>query len=364
MPLLYIGLMSGTSRDGADAVLGRLEGDRFRLLHALCHPMPAPLRGELLALDDGATTPEQIGHLETRLGRWFAEAARRLLEESGVRREAIRAIGCHGQTVRHRPDDPLAPFTLQLGDPSILAEETGITTVADFRRRDLAAGGQGAPLVPAFHAALFHDSREERAVLNLGGIGNLTLLPPRGAVTGFDTGPANCLLDAWARRHLHAPMDRDGAWAAGGEPSAPLLERLLAEPWFATSPPRSTGPDHFSPGWLERRLRGEAPQTVQATLLALTVESIAQALARHAPACQRLLVCGGGLHNRALMEALERRLAPLPIHSTAEYGLDPDWVEAAAFAWLAHRTLQGLPGNLPEVTGAAGPRVLGAIYPA
>jgi anhydro-N-acetylmuramic acid kinase len=295
----------------------------------------------------------------------LGETVLALLQESGVSAGAIRAIGSHGQTLRHRPFGD-APFTMQVGDGNVIAELTGIATVADFRRRDVAAGGQGAPLVPAFHAATLHVADEDRAVLNIGGIANLTLLPAAGAVRGFDTGPGNCLMDAWCLRHRGERFDRAAAFAAGGACSSGLLERLLAEPWLALAPPKSTGRDHFHAQWLDAMLAGLdlSPDDVQATLNRFTAQSIADALRRQMPACRRLLVCGGGVHNPVLMANLSTALPGVIIESTASQGLDPDFVEAMAFAWLARETCANRPGNLAAVTGARGPRVLGCIYPA
>jgi anhydro-N-acetylmuramic acid kinase len=274
------------------------------------------------------------------------------------------AIGSHGQTLRHRAHGPL-PFTLQLGDPSTIAERCGVRVVADFRRRDVAAGGHGAPLVPAFHAATLHADAEDRAALNLGGIANVTLLPARGVVRGFDTGPANGLMDAWCLRHTGAAYDAGGAFAMQGRVDDALLARMLDEPWFTQPPPKSTGRDQFHLGWVEARLAGnEGPADVQATLLALSVRTIADALRASQPGTRRLIACGGGVHNAALMAALAAAMPGVTVESSAAHGLDPDFVEAMAFAWLARETLANRPGNLAAVTGAAGPRVLGAVYPA
>jgi anhydro-N-acetylmuramic acid kinase len=380
--MLYIGLMSGTSADAIDAALLRLPpGGGFELLATHAHPLPAELKNRIAALcEPGAGVAgealrerdrlDELGALDTRLGELFAQAALALLAKTGHRPVEIRAIGSHGQTLRHRPAGA-DPFTLQLGNPAVIAERTGITTVADFRRRDLAAGGQGAPLAPAFHAFAFRAARCARAILNIGGIANLTYLPAGEStetVLGFDTGPGNTLLDQWIRRTLGEDYDRDGAWAAGGRPQAALLEVLLADPYFRRLPPKSTGREYFHLGWLERALAHFAappsPQDVQATLLALTARSIAQALREYLPPVGELFVCGGGAHNRALLARLAEELPGIPVRTTDSLGLAPDWVEAAAFAWLAHRTLEGLPGNLPSVTGAARAVILGGIYKA
>jgi anhydro-N-acetylmuramic acid kinase len=289
------------------------------------------------------------------------------LVRSGLRAGEIRALGSHGQTVRHHPAGAY-PFTSQLGNPAVIAELTRITTVADFRARDVAAGGQGAPLAPGFHAAQFRSPAVDRVILNLGGIANITYLPSAGAqpVIGFDTGPGNTLIDQWTYRHRQQRFDRDGAWAATGRVSGALLERLLADPYFAMAPPKSTGREHFHLDWLQGHLAalGQvlAAQDVQATLLELTARSVARALTGFVPGVRELYVCGGGSHNRALMAALSERLPEMTLHTTEELGIHPDWVEAVAFAWLAHQTLEGLPGNLPSVTGARRPVILGAIY--
>ena len=360
---LYIGLMSGTSLDGVDAVLAELSGPRPRLLADVHLAFDARLRGELLALNArGDDEIERAALAGNALARCYALAVERVLDAGKRPASAVRAIGCHGQTVRHRPG---LGFTTQIGNAALLAELTGLSVVADFRSRDVAAGGQGAPLAPAFHAAMFANATEARAALNLGGIANLSFLPREAAVTGFDCGPGNCLLDFWAARHLGRPMDENGAWAQGGKPIAALLARLLAEPYFAAPPPKSTGRDLFNAGWLQDKLGGgEDPQAVQATLLELTARSVADALARHCSGARRVIVCGGGAKNGALLRRLGELLAPATLETSDRHGIDPRWVEAACFAWLAKRALEGKPGNLPSVTGAREARVLGAIYPA
>jgi anhydro-N-acetylmuramic acid kinase len=362
---LYIGLMSGTSLDGVDALLVDFAAEQPRI-RAACHtPYPPELRAELLELSH-ASHPElhRLAQLDVMLGELYAAGVRRLLDEAGAAAADIRAIGSHGQTVRHHPHGP-HPYTLQLGDPNIIAERTGITTVADFRRRDIAAGGQGAPLVPAFHAALFRHPDHARVILNLGGIANITVLPHQAQVpiTGFDTGPGNALLDGWSARHCGTPYDAAGRWAGGGTSSPRLLQRLLDEPYFALPPPKSTGRELFNLAWLDARLDGtETPQDVQATLLELTAASVARAVAEYAAGAREVLACGGGVYNSALMARLAVLLGPRAVLSTAELGVDPQAVEAMAFAWLARETLAGRPGNLPAVTGAAHPVMLGGIY--
>ncbi|WP_045757625.1 anhydro-N-acetylmuramic acid kinase [Xanthomonas albilineans] len=365
---LFLGLMSGTSADGIDAALVRFNAaGRAQLCLGRTYAWAPRQRAALIALGEGGNIAslDALGQLDAEVAIAFADATRRLLDEAGVAPAMVRAIGSHGQTVRHRPlADPA--FTWQLGDGNRIAELTGIATVCDFRRRDVAAGGHGAPLMPAFHAAMLGATHEDRAVLNLGGIGNLTLLPAHGQVRGFDTGPANALLDAWCQRHLDQPYDAGGVFAASGQIDADLLQRLLGDPWFALAPPKSTGREHFHLRWLEAHLDTTAlmPATVQATLLELTATTIADALLAQQPATQQLLVCGGGVHNPLLLARLQAHLPGMEVASTQSLGLDPDYVEAMGFAWLARQTLAGLPGNLPSVSGARGPRILGAIHPA
>ncbi|MBV6799043.1 anhydro-N-acetylmuramic acid kinase [Xanthomonas campestris pv. paulliniae] len=367
---LYLGLMSGTSADGIDAALVRFADATHRRCELVAGTTVAwepQLRETLVALGQGAETVaiDALGQLDAQVGLAFAAAANRLIGDSGVERRQIRAIGSHGQTIRHRPNANPA-FTWQIGDASRIAEHTGITTVADFRRRDVAAGGQGAPLMPAFHLAMLGAGDEDRAVLNLGGIGNLTLIPRDGAVLGFDTGPANALLDSWCQRHHGTPFDAEGAFAASGRVDAALLQALLADPWFALPPPKSTGREQFHLDWAVQAM-GSArldAADVQATLLELTAASVADALLRLQPTTRRVLVCGGGVRNPVLLARLAARLPGMVVESSARYGLDPDYLEAMGFAWLAAELLAGRAANLPAVTGAAGPRLLGAIYPA
>lgn len=365
MAELYIGLMSGTSVDAIDAVLVDLDHSPPRLLQRHSQAWPHGLREIALALNEpGDQELHRMALLDNAVARLFATAVNTLLRISGMPPAAIRAIGSHGQTVRHAPD-AVEPYTIQLGNPSLLAELTGVTVVADFRRRDLAAGGQGAPLAPAFHAAFLASDEEDRAVANIGGIANLTLLPATdGPVIGFDTGPGNGLLDAWTARHLDAPLDRDGAWAASGRVIPELLERLLADPYFQRQAPKSTGREYFNLAWLDNATEAFAPVDVQATLTALTAYSIARELELHMPTARRLLVCGGGVHNVTLMARLRDALPTIVVQPTTVLGVDPDYLEAICFAWLAQRTLAGQPGNLPSVTGARGARILGGIYPA
>jgi anhydro-N-acetylmuramic acid kinase len=372
MAALFIGLMSGTSLDGIDGVLVELGGHGSPPPRAHVHlPFDAALRASLLALNDNGGVDElhRAALAANALTAAYAYVAAALCRQAGVGAADVRAIGAHGQTVRHRPGaDALGGYTTQLLNGALLAERTGIDVVCDFRSRDLAAGGQGAPLVPAFHAEQFARPGVDVAVLNVGGIANLSLLPARGGdVRGFDTGPGNGLMDHWVRHHRGESFDADGAWAAGAEVDPALLQDLRSEPYFDLPPPKSTGRDLFHPGWLQQRLDrhpGLDPQAVQATLLALTIGTIADALRRHAPSTERLRVCGGGAFNGALMRSLRAALPGVDVASTTVDGVPPDQVEAFAFAWLASAFVEGRPGNLAAVTGARGQRRLGALHPA
>lgn len=367
MPL-YVGLMSGTSMDGIDAILMDIAADAMTVRAAVQRAWPTAL---VERLRRAVSAPDQVGldelgMLDTAVGRELTAAARAVLEHAGVDARQVRAIGTHGQTIRHRPDGAL-PFTLQLGDPNLLAEGLGIDVVADFRRRDIAAGGQGAPLAPAFHAAAFGSTAEARAIVNVGGIANITLLGRNGSVHGFDAGPGNCLMDAWSRTRAGQPFDRDGAWAATGTSNAPLLAHWLAEPYFSRPAPKSTGRELFSDAWLARGVEGTAlaPADVQATLLELTVTAITDAVRNSSAhlAVARVVVCGGGAFNGRLMHRLAASLGGMPVHTSSTFGIAPDHVEGAAFAWLAHRHVIGLAGNCPSVTGAQHAVPLGALYP-
>ena len=367
MPDLFIGTLSGTSVDGIDAALVRFS-PQPALVASHSMKFPADLRQELLALGvPGASEIDRLGSADVRLGRLFGQAVNQLLQQAGVNPGDIAAIGSHGQTIRHRPGGA-APFTLQIGDPNIIAATTGIPVIADFRRKDLALGGPGAPLVPAFHEAIFRQPGRDRVIVNIGGIANLTVLPGDAArpVLGFDTGPGNTLLDGWSRRCLNEPMDRDGAFAASGTPHAGLLAALLGDGYFHQPPPKSTGPEYFTADWLQRHLTavGTLPPTdVQATLLALTARSIADAI-KALPDLARpdIFVCGGGAHHGALMRALRGNLSGSTVAPTDTLGVAGDWVEAMAFAWLARQRLHALPGNCPRVTGASRPAVLGGLW--
>lgn len=358
---LYIGLMSGTSLDGVDAVLF----DGRAVLGHVHAPFPPALRDELLALNaPGPNELHRAALAANGVARSYADVTAQLLEATGHRREQIAALGAHGQTVRHRPDG-FDGYTTQLLNGALLAEQAGIDVVCDLRSRDVAAGGQGAPLVPAFHRACFGAAGRDVAALNLGGIANLSLLFADGSTGGFDTGPANCLMDGWIARHRGQAFDADGAWAASGQVLPELLAVLLAESFFALVPPKSTGRDLFHLDWLDSRLSpGQTPADVQATLLELTARSVADALKAQMPDATALIACGGGARNGRLMQRLGELLPGIAITSSAELGLPVDQVEAAAFAWLAQCFNEKRPGNLPAVTGAAGPRLLGALYPA
>jgi len=367
---LLVGLMSGTSVDSVDAALARIDDHELSLVDCLELPIPKDIRDEIAALShSGDAEIERLGRLDRRLGTLFGKACLQLLSQARVSAAEVRAIGSHGQTIRHRPPsaaeagDPA--FTLQIGDPNTIAEMTGICTVADFRRRDIAAGGEGAPLAPAFHAAVFAKPGCARAIVNIGGIANITLLH-EGETSGFDCGPGNTLLDHWAQRQLGQAYDASGSWAAEGTVNSSLLERLLSHPFLAQAAPKSTGKESFNLQWLDAELAqlGEInPQDVQATLAEFTAATICGAIASQPEPVDEVYICGGGAANVDLMRRIYERTQPSYLGTTTELGCDPAWVEAAAFAWLAHRTLAGASGNLPAVTGAAGERILGAIYP-
>jgi anhydro-N-acetylmuramic acid kinase len=365
----FIGIMSGTSLDGLDVVLIQRDDAGIRVERGHTYPYSAALKQALLGLCSPASNEIQtMLAVDVELARFIAASVNRFLEKAGLAAGDIRAIGSHGQTIRHLPDGDF-PNTLQIGDPNTIAQRTGITTVADFRRRDMAAGGQGAPLVPAFHQALFQHAGEDRVVVNIGGIANITVLPGDTTVpvTGFDTGPGNVLMDAWYRLHHEGDYDRDGQWAQSGRVNEALLRAMLEENFFRKQPPKSTGRELFNLAWLQDQLEGKTlpPQDVQSTLCQLSADSIMQAIRQHAGEARRILVCGGGIHNDALMSRLRAQaIEGGVIESTAAHGIDPDCVEGACFAWMASQTLTGEPSNLPAVTGAQGPVILGGIYPA
>ena len=373
--------MSGTSLDGVDGVLAEIPADfsdgALYTLGAAYVPFPDTLRNALMALQapDGNEI-EREAACANQLARHYADCVAQLLAQSGTAPQRVRAIGVHGQTIRHRPE---LGFTRQTNNPALLAELTGIDVIADFRSRDIAAGGQGAPLVPAFHQAVFGQAGATRVVANIGGISNISVLDGAtapGRVIGFDTGPGNVLMDAWIAQHQGVAYDADGAWAASGNVIDALLTELRAAPYFALPPPKSTGRDLFHPAWLAALLQrfsaatsnaAQTPADVQATLAAFTATTLADAIAMHAPQASAVYVCGGGAYNGHLMRqlelALQQKLHPARVESTAALGVAPNQVEALAFAWLAHRFCQHQPGNLPGVTGASGLRILGALYP-
>jgi anhydro-N-acetylmuramic acid kinase len=354
----YIGLMSGTSMDGIDAVVASFDDTGINIVATHERPYPETLRYALLkAVATPVDQPlDNVGSLDRQVGECFRDAALEVLEQSGIAAEEIRAIGSHGQTVRHQPD-AVTPYTLQIGNPDLVAAGTGITTVADFRSADIAAGGQGAPLVPPFHQWLFGSADTDRVILNIGGIANITALKSDGSpVIGFDTGPGNTLLDRWVQKHRKEPFDRNGDWAATGACADGLLEQLMSFGYFDLPPPKSTG-------WLQQyQLASYRPVDVQATLSELTAKSVSDAIERYVPETTELFVCGGGAHNEDILSRLRRRLPDTTIDTTAVIGLHPDWVEATAFAWLAMRTINKQTGNLPSVTGARRKVVLGTIH--
>ncbi len=361
---LYIGLISGTSRDGVDAALVNIENNRPDLLHAFCNPYPAAIRSDLdKLLENGERPPAgKAATLDGLLGRFFALTANELINQAGVEKHDITAIGSHGQTVWHQPD-ALRPVSIQLGNGSTISRSTGITTVTDFRKADIRAGGQGAPLAPLLHLHLFHSENERRVILNLGGIANITVLEANGGVSGFDCGPGNCLMDGWIQRSQGELYDKGGGWAATGEVQTVLLEKLLDDPFFSKAPPKSSGLEHFNMLWLQSRIDGLSleEQDIQCTLAELTAISVVRDLLAGDP-LGRILVCGGGVHNSYLMFRLRKLLGDIPVESTIIHGSDPDWVEAILFAWLAKERLAESLQNTPPITGAREPVLLGKIY--
>ncbi len=362
----YIGVMSGTSLDGVDVVLAAIDDNMVAQQASYSHPVPLQIKQDILAICQGQPlTLSQFGRLDTRLGRLFADAVQGLMTQENLHPRDVVAIGCHGQTVWHEPEGE-APHSLQIGDNNQIVARTGVTVVGDFRRRDMALGGQGAPLVPAFHHALLSHPAERRMVLNVGGIANLSFLFPGQPVRGFDTGPGNMLLDAWVWRQKGQPYDKDAQWARTGHVVLPLLQQMLSDPFFAALAPKSTGREYFNYGWLERHLAafpGLAGEDVQATLVELSAVSVSEQVLLGG-GCDRLLVCGGGARNPLLMTRLAGLLSGTEVSTTDILGISGDDMEALAFAWLAARTISGLPGNLASVTGASRETVLGAIFPA
>lgn len=364
----FIGLMSGTSLDAIDAALVDFSSSQPHLVATVNTPIPEQLRQEIVALcSPGDNEILRMGRTDHQLANLFAESCQKLLASTEIEASQVQAIGSHGQTIRHEPDLN-TPFTLQIGNPNIIAQLTGITTVADFRRRDMAAGGQGAPLAPSFHAALFHSCSVDRAILNIGGMANLTLLPRDSsqAATGFDTGPGNVLIDYWCQLHLGQPFDLDGEWARSGNIEEGLLQQMLSDTYFKAPPPKSTGRELFNNKWLENQInrysKPVSPEDMATTLAELTARTISHDLQTQLAHCKELYVCGGGTHNHFLMERLTNLNPNCQVFTTDSLGAPPDWVEAIAFAWLAKQTLERNASNLPAVTGASEPCILGGVY--
>ncbi|MFT7235850.1 MAG: anhydro-N-acetylmuramic acid kinase [Methylophagaceae bacterium] len=363
----YIGIMSGTSLDGVDVALVDIkQANDCTVIYASTFDFPAPLHQLLKQLiSDGQCLLKEFGEIDVALGQFIGHAINELLSQYEIKHRDIVAIGNHGHTVYHSPEGDL-PFSLQIGNANVIAEITQITTVADFRQRDVAASGQGAPLVPAFHQAVFSSPDRVIVIVNIGGIANVTLLSPGNAVIGFDTGPGNGLMDAWVQRHLEQAYDKDGHWAGKGKSNPALLTQMLADPYFSKAIPKSTGREYFNIDWVQLQLDqyGESIEhvDVQATLLSLSARTIMDTLSLYASNAQAVYVCGGGVHNRELMLSLQSQLNGIIISGTSVLGIDPDWVEAAAFGWLAYRTLHQKTGSLPSVTGAKHATILGGIY--
>ncbi len=370
MPELYIGLMSGTSIDGIDASLVEFCEDQIKTLAFEYIPFTESIKKKIQELSnpDNLIHLNEYGSTDTKLGHLFAQATNQLLTKTAISNLEITAIGSHGQTIYHAPNQPSA-FSLQIGDPNIIAEKTGITTIADFRRRDIATGGQGAPLVPAFHqeffSRLFNLNKQKISIINIGGIANITYLSDKKTI-GFDIGPGNTLLDYWIQKNLNLPYDKDGKWARSGNPNIKLIDDLKQDLYFQLTPPKSTGKEYFSSSWLKKKISNFpdcSAKDIQASLCQLTADTITEAIQKYAPLTNQTLICGGGVHNEYLVECINKNL-PHSVLSTAEFGVNPDHIEAMAFAWLARQTIKNLPGNLMEVTGAKSPVILGGIYPA
>jgi len=366
MQEFYIGLMSGTSLDGIDAALVDFSANQAQLVGFEYLPFPEDIQSAIqrLSKPDALISLKEYGAMDARLGHLFADIVNTLLAKADMPASSVKAIGSHGLTVYHAPEIKF-PFSLQIGDPNVIAELTGITTVADFRRRDIAAKGQGAPLVPAFHQAVFQHPDEHRCIVNIGGIANITVLPKHqsSAVIGFDTGPGNTLMDLWIKLHRNLPYDKNGAWAKTGNIDHDLVELLKQDAYFNSAPPKSTGKEYFSLPWIYQYFDAFSykAEDIQASLCFLTAITICDAIKEHAPTTERILICGGGIHNEYLLELIRQNIG-CPVESTEQYGLHPDHVEAVAFAWLARQTLNNLPGNLKEVTGAIDSVILGGIY--
>lgn len=370
-PELFIGLMSGTSIDSIDAALVQFDENRVTIIASHEHPIPQNLKSDIVSLcQPGADEINRAGRADRQLGTLFAEAALALLKKNQIEKSMVTAIGSHGQTIRHHPTSKSTAaelaFTLQVGDPNTIAALTGITTVADFRSIDIALGGQGAPLAPAFHHAVFASTQHNRAVINIGGIANITFMPAKGDVIGFDCGPGNGLMDLWINRHFGKNYDEDGNWASQGTINEELLKLLLDETYFEWAPPKSTGRELFNDIWLDQKLAlapSLAPVDVQATLLEFTAKTIHNHLMALPESVSEIFLCGGGAYNKQLEVHLQALLKPAKVARSSDLGIEPSWVEATAFAWLAKQTLTNCTGNLPTVTGASSAAVLGAIYP-
>ncbi len=368
MTEIFVGLMSGTSIDAIDAAAVAIDGDSARVVASLSYPIPQDIKHNIASLcQAGENEIVRTGQLDFKLGKLFAEATLALLRSNNLDTSDISAIGCHGQTIRHLPYGDL-PFTLQIGNPALICELTNITTVADFRRADMAAGGQGAPLVPAFHHAVFYDEEIKRVVLNIGGMANISILEKDEPISGFDTGPGNILLNEWIQQEKSQAYDKNGKWSAENSSNPQVLKRMLDDSYFSQPPPKSTGREHFNLHWIKQIIANDNDAgSVQSTLCELTAKSIADAIAAHAKDCKQILVCGGGVHNTDLMTRLKQQVSSqgkASVFSTTKLGIDPDYVEAAAFAWFARQTLHSIPSNAPAVTGARHPVLQGAIYPA
>ncbi len=376
-PLLFIGIMSGSSLDGIDVALVELHNSNTsnpsntsncKLLATHFLPYAADIKEALLALHFPQENElEKSALMANQLASLYAKAVNELLSQAQLAADKITAIGCHGQTIRHQPKtSPVNSYTIQLNNHALLAELTGINVVGDFRSRDIAAGGQGAPLVPAFHQAVFGSNSQNRAIINIGGIANISALNHTGSVLGFDSGPGNILLDHWVKQHLGKSYDANGQWSSTGHVNMPLLNKMLSDPFFALPPPKSTGRDLFNAAWLNNHIDhlDSKPQEIARTLIELTAVTICEATQQYCPNMNAVYICGGGAHNQLLIDCLQEKLVGTSVKMTSDLGVDADWVEATAFAWLAQQTMENSPSNLPAATGAAGPRVLGAIYPA
>ena len=366
----YIGLMSGTSLDGIDAALVRFENDLPSIVETICLELPENFKDDIKSLiNPGKNEINRLMALDVQLGEIFSDTVKALISKANIEKENITAIGSHGQTIRHLPTAQPSS-TLQIGDPNTIAEGTGITTVADFRRRDMAAGGQGAPLVPAFHEKIFRHNKKNRVILNLGGIANITLLPADKSipVTGFDTGPANTLINHWIQQQKNKSFDEGGKWASSGQANEGFIEELLNDSYFKIAPPKSTGTEYFKPDWLTKKLKNFpflAAEDIQASLTTFTAKTVSDAINQYATKISEvdeIIVCGGGVHNDFLLQLLKQGLPNTEINSSANYNVDPDYIEATAFAWLAKQTLEHKTGNLQNVTGAKRAVILGGVY--